>query len=93
MEATNSTITEMHGHLHNICFTFDDTDIYLQVQVMLNATYNIFLGHLFYALMECIIKDFANRDQHLTITDPNTQQCITIPMREWKRQQCPDLDF
>jgi hypothetical protein len=33
IEATNSTITEMHGHLRNIRFTFDDIDIYLQVHV------------------------------------------------------------
>jgi hypothetical protein len=29
MEATNSTITKMHGHLRNTRFTFDDIDIYL----------------------------------------------------------------
>jgi hypothetical protein len=93
MEAANSTITETHGHLHNVRFTFDDIDIYLQVQVMPNAPYNILLSHLFYALTECITKDFANGDQHLTITDPNTQQCVMIPTREWKRNWCPDLDF
>jgi hypothetical protein len=70
MEATNSTITKMHGHLCNIRFTFNDIDIYPQVQVMPNASYNILLGHLFYALTECITKDFANKDQHLTITNP-----------------------
>jgi hypothetical protein len=82
MEAANSTITKTHGCLRNIHFTFD---IYLQVQVMLDAPYDILLGHPFYALTECITKDFANGDQHLTVTDPNTQQCITIPTKEWKR--------
>jgi hypothetical protein len=85
MEAANSTITEMHSHLHNIHFTFDDIDIYLQVQVMPNAPYDILLGCPFYALTECITKDFANGDQHLTITDPNTWQCVTIPTKERKR--------
>jgi hypothetical protein len=93
MEAANSTITETHGRLRNIHFTFDNIDIYLQVQVMPNAPYDILLGHPFYALMECITKDFANRDQHLTIMDPNTWQCITIPTREQKRHRHPDLDF
>jgi hypothetical protein len=78
MEAANLTITETHGHLQNVWFTFDDIDIYLQVQVMLNAPYDIFLSHPFYTLMECITKDFANRDQHLTIMDPNTRQCVMI---------------
>jgi hypothetical protein len=82
MEAANSTITETHGRLRNVRFTFDDIDIYLQVQVMLNAPYDILLGRPFYALTECITKDFANGDQHLTVTDPNTQQCVTIPTRE-----------
>jgi hypothetical protein len=91
IEAANSTITKTHGHLWNIRFTFNDIDIYLQVQVMPNAPYDILLGCLFYTLTECITKDFANGDQHLTIMDPNTQQCITIPMREQKRQCCPDL--
>jgi hypothetical protein len=93
MEAANSTITEMHGCLRNIRFTFDDIDIYLQVQVMPNPPYNILLSHLFYALTECITKDFANGNQHLTITDPNTWQCVTIPTKEWTRHRCPDLDF
>jgi hypothetical protein len=34
--------------------------------------------------MECITKDFANGDQHLTITDLNTRQCVTILTRERK---------
>jgi hypothetical protein len=72
MEAANSTITEMHSCLCNIQFTFDDIDIYLQVQVMPNDPYDILLGHPFYALTECIMKDFTHGDQHLTITDPNT---------------------
>jgi hypothetical protein len=91
IEAANSTITEMHSCLHNIRFTFNDIDI--QVQVMPNAPYNILLGHPFYTLMEYIMKDFANRDQHLTVMDPNTQQCVTIPTKERKRHRCPDLDF
>jgi hypothetical protein len=93
MEAANSTITEMHGRLRNIRFTFDDIDIYLQVQVMPNAPYDILLGRPFYALTECITKDFANSDQHLTVTDPNTWQCVMIPTKERKRHQCPDPDF
>jgi hypothetical protein len=82
MEATNSTITKMHGCLRNIRFTFDDIDIYLQVQVMPNTPYNILFGCPFYALTECITKDFANGDQHLTIMDPNMQQCVKIPTKE-----------
>jgi hypothetical protein len=93
MEATNSTITETHSHLRNIWFTFNDIDICLQVQVMLNTSYNILLGRSFHALMECITKDFTNGDQHLTVIDPNTQQCVMIPTREQKRQQCLDPDF
>jgi hypothetical protein len=93
MEAANSTITETHGCLRNIRFTFDDIDIYLQVQVMPNTPYDILLGRLFYALTECITKDFANGDQHLTITDPNTRQCVTIPTKEQKRRRRPDPDF
>jgi hypothetical protein len=93
MEAANSTVTETHGCLRNIRFTFNDIDIYLQVQVMPNAPYDILLGCPFYALTECITKDFANGDQHLTITDPNTRQCVTIPTQERKRQRRPDPDF
>jgi hypothetical protein len=93
MEAANSTITETHGRLRNICFTFDNIDIYLQVQVMPNAPYDILLGRPFYALTECITKDFANGDQHLTITDPNTWQYVTILTKEQKRHRRPDPDF
>jgi hypothetical protein len=72
-------------NLCNICFTFDNIDIYLQLQVMPNAPYNILLCRPFYALTECITKDFANSDQHLTITDPNTWQCIMTLTKEQKR--------
>jgi hypothetical protein len=93
MEAANSTITKTHGHLRNIRFTFNDIDIYLQVYVMPNASYDILLGRPFYALMECTTKDFANRDQHLTVTDPNTWKCVMIPTREQTRHRRPDPDF
>jgi hypothetical protein len=93
MEAANSTITKTHSRLQNVRFTFDDIDIYLQVQVMPHAPYNILLGRPLYTLMECITKDFANRDQHLTVMDPNTRQCVTILMQEQKRQWHPDPDF
>jgi hypothetical protein len=93
MEAANSTITKTHVHLRNVRFTFNDIDIYPQVQVMPNALYDILLSRPFYTLTECITKDFANGDQHLTVTDPNTRQCVTILTREWKRHWCPDLDF
>jgi hypothetical protein len=73
--------------------TYIFNDIYLQVQVMPNAPYDILLSRLFYALTECITKDFTNGDQHLTITDPNTRQCVTIPTKEWKRHRHPDPDF
>jgi hypothetical protein len=85
MEAANFTITEMHSYLRKIRFTFDDIDIYLQVQVMPNAPYDILLGCLFYALTKCITKYFSNSDQHLTMTDPNTRQCVTILTKEQKR--------
>jgi hypothetical protein len=62
MEAANSTITETHGRLQNVWFTFDDIDIYLQVQVMPNTPYNILLSWPFYALTECVMKDFTNGD-------------------------------
>jgi hypothetical protein len=93
MEAANSTITETHGHLCNVHFTFNDIDIYLQVQVMPNTPYDILLSCLFYTLMECITQDFTNGNQHLTVTDPNTRQCVTILTRERKRHQRPDPDF
>jgi hypothetical protein len=93
MQAANSTVTKMHGRLRNIQFTFNNIDIYLQVQVVPNAPYDILLSCPFYTLMECITKDFANGDQHLTVMDPNTRQCITILMREQKRHRRPDPDF
>jgi hypothetical protein len=93
IEAANLTITEMHGHLCNVQLMFDDINIYLQVQVMPNAPYDILLSCPFYILMECITRDLTNRDQHLTIMDPNTHQYITIPTREQKRQCHLEPDF
>jgi hypothetical protein len=90
MEATNSTITKTHNYLCNVRFMFDDINIYLQVQVMPNAPYDILLGPILCPYRMC---HQGSGYQHLIIIDPNTCQCVTILTREQKRQHHLDLDF
>ena len=92
MESANATITPTAGRLRNVRFTFGDLDIFLQVQVMRHAPYDVLLGRPFETLTSSTIKNWSNGDQHLTITDPNSGRTVTIPTHERKRARRKNTD-
>ena len=93
MEAANSQVTSGCGRLQNVLFTFGDLNIYLQVQVMPNAPYDVLLGRPFAAVTSCITKDSPNGDQTITITDPNSYKRAMIPTYPRVRPMYRDPDF
>jgi len=56
-----------------------DVTLYLQIHVIREPAYDVLLGRPFDVLTESIVKNFANKDQTITIRDPNTGRRITIP--------------
>jgi hypothetical protein len=82
MQSANNTQNDTLGKLQNVRFTFGDVDLYMQMQVVENAPYEVLLGKPFFALTACSAKHFPNGDEHITITDPNTGRSATIPAVE-----------
>jgi hypothetical protein len=93
MESANSSRTVTNGRLRNVRFTFDDMDVYLQVQVMPNAPFDVLLGRPFHMLLACITRDFPNGDQQITIKDPNSDMIVTIPTVERNKKRRSNPDF
>ena len=81
-EQANKTKSETMGVLENLKISVGPVELQLQVQVMKDAPYDMLLGRPFYALAQCVTKDYTSGDQYITITDPNTKHEIMIPTRD-----------
>jgi hypothetical protein len=79
MESANGGIDHSLGLARNILCRFGDITLYLQIHVIREPAYDIVIGQLFDILMTSVIKNFANKDQTITISDPNSGQIATIP--------------
>ncbi|KAE9388759.1 hypothetical protein BT96DRAFT_793937, partial [Gymnopus androsaceus JB14] len=51
----------------------------LQVHIVDSPAYNVLLGQPFEVLTQAQTQSFLSGDQHITLTDPNTERIITIP--------------
>ena len=79
MMSANGGIDQSLDLSHNVPFLIRDITVYLQVNVLWNPTYNIFLGWPFDVLTQLVIQNFPNKNQIITILDPNIGQKATIP--------------
>ena len=79
MQSANGEIDKSLGLARNVPFLIGDITLYLQVHIIRNPAYNVLLGRPFDILTESIVKNFANEDQTITISDPNTGRKATIP--------------
>jgi hypothetical protein len=81
MEAANSAKDPTVGRLTNVRFNFQGLEVILQVQVVRNSPCEVLLGRPFFTLTSCVTRDFMDGSQHITITDPNRDDTVTIPTR------------
>ena len=88
MELANSTFDWPLGLARNVSFVIGDITLYFQVHVISSPSYAILLGRPFNVLTESVIHNFANKDQTITITDPNSGKQCTIPMFPWGVHMC-----
>ena len=79
MQSANKSINQSLSLSHNVPCRIGNITLYLQMHVIRDPSYNILLGRPFDVLTESTIKNFANEDQTITITDPNSGRCATIP--------------
>ena len=79
MQSANGSLDWSLGLARNVPFTIGTITIYMQVHIISNPAYDILLGRPFDVLTQCVVRNFKNADQTITITDPNSGQCSTIP--------------
>lgn len=79
MQSANGNTDWSLGLARNVPFTIGSITLYMQVHIIGSPAYDVLLGRPFDILTESIVRNFANEDQTITITDPNTGQRYTIP--------------
>jgi hypothetical protein len=79
MVLVNGSIDQLLGLAHNVPFSIGNITIYLQVHILCILAYNILLGQPFNILTQSIICNYADKNQIITIINPNTSQKATVP--------------
>ena len=72
IQLANEEINKSLGLAYNVSFLMGNITLHLQVHIICNPAYNVLLGQPFNILTKSIVKNFANKDQIITISDPNT---------------------
>ena len=96
MQSANGELDMSLGLTRNVPFKIGPVTFYLQAHVINSNTYNILLGRPFDILTESVIRNFANKDQTITIHDLNTGQHVTVPTLArgaHKHKRSSELDF
>ena len=78
MTAANGTVERSIGLIPRLKLQFGPVEMVVQAHVMNNAPFNVLLGRPFFQAGWCRTTDFANGEQHITLTDPRTKADVTI---------------
>ncbi|KAF7325440.1 Integrase catalytic domain-containing protein [Mycena kentingensis (nom. inval.)] len=79
MQSANGQVAPSLGLARNVPFRIGDITLYLQIHVVRDPAYDILLGRPFDVLTQSVVRNYANADQTLTISDPNTGKMATVP--------------
>ena len=71
MQSTNGTVDRSLSIIKNLSFCFGAIELQLQVHVIEDPAYDILLGRPFDVLTKSSVKNYHNKDQTITITNPN----------------------
>jgi hypothetical protein len=82
MQSANAQVEKSVGLAKNVAFRFGDITIYLQVHIIQEPAYKVLLGRLFEILTASVGVNNRDGSQILTLTDPQTQKCCTLPTLE-----------
>lgn len=78
MQDVHGGTEETAGLARNVPFMIGEITIYLQLHVQKSAPFEVLIGRPFDVLTESVIKNHANGNQEVTITDPNTGNKCTM---------------
>jgi len=79
MQSVNGIIDKSLSLACNIPCRISDITLYLQIHVICDPTYDILMGRPFDVLTQSIIRNYVNKDQTITIHNPNSGEVTTIP--------------
>ncbi|KAE9394135.1 hypothetical protein BT96DRAFT_828203, partial [Gymnopus androsaceus JB14] len=79
LQSANGKTDWTLGIARDVPFRFGDVTAILQVHIVDSPAYDILLGCLFEVLTQARTQSFLSGDQHIMITDPNTEKIVTIP--------------
>jgi hypothetical protein len=79
MQSANGEVDKSLGLARNVPFQLGSVTVFLQVHIIRSPAYDILLGRPFDVLTESIVRNFANEEQTITITDPNSGISATVP--------------
>jgi hypothetical protein len=89
MQSANKASDSSLGLARNVPCKVGDITLYLQIHVLRAAAYDILLGRPFDVLTGSTVRNFADTNQTITITDPNSHKTVTIPTQprgSWRPQ-------
>ena len=78
MQSANGEVDQSLGLARNVPIQIGDMTLYIQVHIIRSPAYDILLGRPF-ILTESVVRNYANEDQTITIFDPNSGRCATVP--------------
>jgi hypothetical protein len=78
MQSANGSVDETLGLVTNVPFRFGNITIYLQLHILKDAAYNIFLGRPFDCHTESQVQNHMNGSQTLTLRCLNTNVRVAI---------------
>jgi hypothetical protein len=78
MVSANGSVNQLLGLAPNVSFLISDIMLCLQVHILHSPAYDILLGHPFNILTQSVICNFHDKNQTITIKDPNSGKSATI---------------
>ena len=79
MMSANGGIDQPLGLAWNVPFLVGDIMLYLQIHILHAPAYDILLGRPFDILTQSVVRNYTNKNQTVTIKDPNTGCKATVP--------------
>ncbi|KIO07170.1 hypothetical protein M404DRAFT_50750, partial [Pisolithus tinctorius Marx 270] len=79
LEAANKSCAHTLGVMEDARLKIGPLEVFLQIQVIENAPFDLLLGCPFFCLLSSVMCDFPNREQLVELCDPNTGQMVLIP--------------
>ena len=81
MVAADHSRSSTLGTLKNVLLKFGDIELYIQVQVVEDALFDILLRQPFFAVAKAQTSHSTPGEQLITLKDPNSGSVVTLAMK------------